>query len=739
MFTTAKFIEFPQAFDPTYTTHDPAPIFKKKFAFSGEVLRAEIAVCALGLGYVYLNANPITVDLFIAPVSDYRKTLWYNQYDVTSLLKEGENEITVILGNGFYNESLKTGWDFDTADWRDNPKLLLECVIKTACNEIKVVSDESWKCSKEDSPILFNQLRSGETYDCRIGEGFLTADSTHWQDAVFSAQIPTGVLRRCKCQPIREFENLAPIKVFQNALGRTVYDFGQNQSGYARITLQGVAGQQVILRHAERIFEDGTLDCNGMDGFPFYQGPQFQTNRIILSGEKDTVKPRFTYHGFRYIEIEGATAEQIQSIHSIFVHQAVAKAGALDCSNDTINRIYRCSEFSVWSNLFYTLTDCPTREKLGWVNDAIASIEQLYLNYDIHDFFTKWLQDILDGQTPAGEIPSIIPTWGWGLEETTSCIGPLCSNIIGELPIAMYEQTGDLAPLKAAYPAMLRLVDWLQGKINDDGMFSYGLGDWAGPFHYKHPPAPLQYVTTAQVIRLLSIVERTAVLLGQPNQQIHNQYNNLYDTFFKTYYDKQADRCNVDSQSAVAMMINLKENGVTPGLKEQLRQCVLAKECHHECGMVTMPHLYTALDKCDLNDLAYSIVNAEGTPSYKEWLADGATTLYEMWNTEKSNNHHMNSCVVAWFFKALLGIHRATESIGKKELILHPYFPEDMDFCKGHIPTAAVHWVKEDDGVSYTVSLKEGVSATVVAPEGYCLSGPARLTAGEHTLHFTKV
>lgn len=738
MFTNAKFIEFPEVFDPAYKTHNPAPVFKKTFSVVGAPHSAVLSVCALGLGYIYLNGNPITPDLFTAPISDYRKTLWFNQYDISSLLKEGENEITAILGNGFYNESLKTGWDFDTAEWRGNPKLLLQCDISTDKGDLCVATDESWRCSKEISPILFNELRSGETYDCRIGENFLTAGSEDWAQAIISPNPPTGVLRQCMCQPIREFERYRPIRVIENKLGRTVYDFGQNLSGYAEITLKGTAGQRVTLRHAERIHEDGTLNQNEMDGHPFYQGPEFQTNRIILSGQIDTIKPRFTYHGFRYIEIDGATSDQVLSICSVFVHQAVDTTAAFECSNDTVNRIYECAKMSVWSNLFYTLTDCPTREKLGWGNDAIASLEQIYLNFDIHAFLTKWLQDVLDAQTPDGEVPSIIPTWGWGLEENTSCIGPLCSNIICELPMAMYEATGDLTPLRAAYPAMLRHVQWLQKKADQEGMYAYGLGDWAGPFHYKHPPAPLQYVTTAQVITLLSQILRTSRLLGEENREIQNMYRTLYDKFFGTYYDARADRCKVDSQSAVAMMINIKEDGATPGLKEQLREAVLAKDCHHNCGMVSMRHLYTALDRCDLNDLAYNIVNAEGNPSYKEWLEDGATTLYEMWNTGKSNNHHMNSCVVAWIIKALLGIHRKPGSIGYKDLVIHPFFPEDMDCCKGHIATAAVQWTKEKENVLYKITLNEGVSAQVIPPQGYMLEGPSLLTSGEHTLLFKR-
>ncbi|MBQ6946778.1 MAG: family 78 glycoside hydrolase catalytic domain, partial [Clostridia bacterium] len=695
-FKIAKFIEHPDAFDPAYKATDPAPVFQKSFTLTEAATCGTVTVCALGLGYVYLNGRPITEDLFTAPVSDYRKSLWYTVYDVADLLHVGENRLTVIVGNGFYNESLKTGWDFDTADWRGNPKVCLECVIRTEQQEICIASDESWTCSKEASPVRFNQLRSGETYDCRIGETFLTEPKGEWIKAVYSANPPKGVFRRCNCPPVRAFERYAPVRVIKNANGRVVYDFGQNLSGYADITLQGTPGQVVTLRHSERLFADGTLDQNGMDGFPFYQGPEFQTNRIILSGGADRVIPRFTYHGFRYIEMEGASAEQIKEIKSVFVHQAVEAGADLVCSNETINRLISCARTSVWSNMFYTLTDCPTREKLGWTNDAIASAEQICMSFEAQTFFEKWLQDILDAMTPNGEIPSIIPTWGWGLEENTTCIGPLCSGIIFELPMAMYNATGDLAPLRLSYPAMCKNLEWIAKKEDENGFVSYGLGDWAGPFHHKRTPTPLPFVTTAQYLWQMRLALRTAELLGTENSALQEKYERCYHRFIEVYYDERYDKCLVQSQSAVALMINLL--GPTEGLKEQLRKTVEKKNYHHNCGMVTLRHLYKALDRCDLNDLAYAIVTADGRPSYKEWLEDGATTLYEMWNTEKSNNHHMNSCVIAWIYQTIAGI-RTVEG-APQQVILKPFFPEDMEFCNAHTRAAAVEWNKTNEGTA---------------------------------------
>ncbi|MEE0929252.1 MAG: alpha-L-rhamnosidase N-terminal domain-containing protein, partial [Acutalibacteraceae bacterium] len=235
MIRSAKFIEFPAPFDPAPKEYDPAPIFKKQFTLNRLPQKAELQAVALGLGCIYINGKPITKDVFNTPCGNYLKTLWYHTYEVASLLKEGENEITVIVGNGWYNEFLKTGWDFDKAQWRGAPKLLFALDLGSE----KLFSDESWVVSREASPVVYNQLRSGEVYDCRRGEAFLGYGAEGYIPVKLSEDAPSAVLRPCPCQPIREFESYTPVATFKNAEGRVVYDFGQNLSGYLNITLRG--------------------------------------------------------------------------------------------------------------------------------------------------------------------------------------------------------------------------------------------------------------------------------------------------------------------------------------------------------------------------------------------------------------------------------------------------------------------------------------------------------------------
>lgn len=729
MLNSAKFIEFPAPFDPS-SKFDPAPVFKKQFFLEKCPEKATLCSVALGLGCVYINGEPITEDVLNTPCGNYLKTLWYHTYDVTRLLREGANEITAIVGNGWYNEFLVTPWNFHNAEWRGAPKIALALDMDGE----KLYSDDSWVVSREVSPVIYNQLRSGETYDCRLGEKFRLFGTEGYLPVKISEEYPKGVFRPCPSQPIREFERYGAVATFKNSKGNVVYDFGQNLSGYLEMTLQGKKDTVITIRHGERVFEDGTLDHRGMDDFPFHHLHDFQTNRVILSGDVDTPVVRFTYHGFRFVEIEGEC--EIIKIKSVFVHQAVDKISSFNSSNELLNKISRCGDFSVWSNMFYMLTDCPTREKLGWTNDAIASAEQILMNFDSLPFFEKWLCDLFDEERADGNLPSIVPNGAWNVN---SCTGPLCTGFVFKFPFKLYEASGNAEYVKAAYPLMCRHLDWMYEKRDSDGLIGYGLGDWNGGDDEKFRFNPTKFVDTALIIEFAELTLKAAELCGVKNDKAQEIYEGLYNRFFEVFYDKRSDRSVVNTQTATAMMIYVKKGGATEGLTSQLKQAVRDCDYHHECGMVGLQYLVPVLDDIGASDLMYKILTAKGYPSYSLWMEDGATTLYEMWNTKKSANHHMNSSAVAWFMKKLVGLARKKETYGYNTLTLCPYFPEDMTFCEGSLRgIAKAKWTKEGEKVVYSLTLTKGVTAEVVAPEGYTASTLGTLTEGEYEIVFTK-
>lgn len=356
------------------------------------------------------------------------------------------------------------------------------------------------------------------------------------------------------------------------------------------------------------------------------------------------------------------------------------------------------------------------------------------MNFDSLRFFEKWLTDIFDAVAPDGNIPSIVPTGGWGL---TECTGPLCTGIIFELPFKMYEASANSEYIRAAYPHMQKHLEWLLSKINSDGLIGYGLGDWNGGGD-DVSFTPVEFVETALVLKYAKMTVKAAELFGLQNSFASDAYEQLDDRWISEFYDSKSGRCKVDTQTAAAMMICLSEYGSSAGLRTQLAECIESHNFHIDCGMVGLQYLIPALDLIDRNDLAYSLLTAKGYPSYSYWIEDGATTLYEMWNMKKSANHHMNSSAITFFMNKLVGLSRAKDCPGYKKFTIRPYFPDDMTFCDGRLPNADASWVKDGNTVIYTLKLYNSAEAEVFAPTGYTASFTGKLSAPKSVITFKK-
>ena len=462
VFDGISFIKPDVVWKKEFTGENHAPMFRKKF-YVESVENARVYICGLGYGYCYINGKAITKDLFTAPMSNYDKTLWYNTYDVTEHIKKGENVIGVWCGNGWYNEDLETVWKFHEAVWRDVPKFILRLDID---GKRFLSSDDDWKC-QPDSAVWFNALRSGEYFDARkYDKNWATVDfdDTQWDNAVLDEKQPKGNFRECTCEPIRECEEYKPIRILSTEDGRFVYDLGQNISGYIRLRITGDTGRMLTIRYGEQIKEDNSREINNM--LQFYTGCEFQTDRFICSGEEFVWSPKFAYHGFRYIEIEGLKSADEADVLGIFVHQDIEKRTEFSCSDEFLNKMFTAGVFSTYSNMFYNLTDCPTREKLGWTNDAQSSAEQVMTNFKAEDFFRRWLVDIYDAMLPDGTLTGVIPTAVYGYDGAN---GPVCDGVLFEVPYRLYLHTGDKTPLCESLEYFDKYFGFLDSKMDKDG------------------------------------------------------------------------------------------------------------------------------------------------------------------------------------------------------------------------------------------------------------------------------
>lgn len=653
----------------------PTICFKKKFtANSGGSFT--LFVSLLGFGYVYINGKAIADDLFLSPVSDYRKTLWVNEYDVTYLLKEGENEIFVELGNGFYNEGNETVWGHHKAAWRGEPTFCLS--IEQDGKEI-VRADESWSATLSKRTV-FNELRSGEYFDSRIKE------ETGWGKAVLNYTPPMGKFTRCDCPPILEQKRLAPVVVLKNANGY-LFDFGKNVAGYAEICVTEEEGREITMRFAEEIDENGELKLNGLN---CYQKMPFQTDKLVCNGKEVVFKPRFTYHGFRYVEVVGLTKEPSDGLlTAISIYQNIEKHADFSCSDETINKIYKAGIASTRANTFYSFTDCPTREKLGWTNDSQASLEQILFNFDGEKLLEKWLVDIFDAMTQDGDLPGIVPSPDWGYGH-----GPICNAIIFILPYALYKYCGNKTVLQKAFPYMKRYNEYLlKNKEN------FHLGDWTGT---DFMPTPKAFIAQTYLFIFSKIFRE----MGEDFSR--------QETSAKSELEKyiQNGRCTIEEQSAVAALLML---GIGDGkiLGEQLVELIENTERHIACGMFGVQFLYKALIKIGRVDLAYDMITNETAPSFKNWMDRGATTLWETFDENAgsiSKNHHMFSNVLYFFIEGLCGLKR----IGENEYLLTPQFIQALSFVKCNRKTKegsfSVSWERVAQSVQLTVCTTGNVS-----------------------------
>ncbi len=690
-----------------FSFYDPAPLFRKELEIIEEIREAQIWVQSPGFACFYINGQPITNDVFLSPVSDYDRILWYHTYDVTALLRQGKNTIGVIAGNGFLNESFDTVWHHCNAKWRDAPQFLLCLRIN---GRVAAVSDGTWKESRDRSPIIFNHLRSGEYVDARKNDSawmYAGYDDTEWQRAIVRDRALTAELRLTPCQPVREFECIRPREVIETSDGYLL-DFGLTMSGYIEITLCEERGSEILFYYCEEVDESLHPKHNQMDTPYFYPESPFQLNKLIASGGVDTFKPRFSYHGFRYVMIKGMSAPpQPDAVKACFVHQDVARKADFCSGDEVLNFIYRAGIRSTYSNMFWCLTDCPTREKLGWTNDAQATAEQSLINFDIVPLYEKWMEDIKASMREDGALPGVVPTPDWGY-----LYGPVCDGLLYELPYRIYLYTGDKGMLIESIPYFERYAAYLTEQIREN--YEFALGDWMGYTNSKI--IPRQFVRDFYLIKILKITALAHELNGNTDPIWKERAQDAKHAFMKTYLAPDG-RCTVAEQSSIAMMLEeglCQDSGV---LAKQLEEVLLRDECKLTSGMVGVQYLYSALAHSGRADLAYRLI-AKSAPGYKTWLDHGATTLWERFAGEEygSHNHHMFSGVIAWFFKSLLGITPTEEHPAFTRLTLTPCFVEEIGFVKGTMQTVKgkieASWAYEGDYIVYTVELPDGIDAS---------------------------
>ena len=579
-----------------------------------------LQVIGLGIPVYYINGQRITDNVLCTPNSDYSKSLYLEEYDVSRYIRRGKNVIAIELGNGFYNESLETVWKINNSHWR-GPKCLY---LKLKTNQRLILkSDEKFKVLY--SPyIIYNELRGGEQFDKRklIDFASLSYDDSHWESAVIINNPPKGKIRKNICPPIKEFETYNPIKVFKNKNGY-IFDFGKNMSGYVRADIANHADQEIVFKYAEDITKDGELNLHNLNCYQ--KGEPFQTDSCIADGSHFSFIPKFTYHGFRYVEVSGIVNIEDISLKAVFIHQDIKFLEPKTPISVKYSKIFVAGINSILSNTYYGFTDCPTREKLNWLNDLSASLPVIMKYFDCKDMLVKIYQDIIDSQNDEGNIPGIAPSPHWGYE-----YGPVCSGIAIMLPYLFYKQYGDKTLFDNNISHIKKYYRFVKKNLNSH---YFSLGDWTGTTN--HHKTPIEFV-----------LDTYMYLFDKWLFELTEDQNYQKDSLLRK---NRLTSYEVVGQTIPSVLLCLDLGNKTKNL-EVLINDIKSLDYHFEVGMFGAQFLFKALSENNLDDVIYNIVCNKKAPSFQVWIDEGATTFYETFGEtwSLSMNHHMFSNVLLY-------------------------------------------------------------------------------------------
>ncbi|MFD2572663.1 family 78 glycoside hydrolase catalytic domain [Spirosoma soli] len=708
------------------TAKNALPQFRKEVNIQKPIKNATAFVSGLGHFDLFLNGSKVGDHVLDPGWTDYNQVAQYVTFDITKQLKTGPNAFGVMLGNGFFNipneryKKLIVSYGY--------PMFIAHILLEyTDGTTQTVVSDPTWKATK--SPITFSSVFGGEDYNATLEQnGWMNPgfNDRQWQTPVVVQGPPR--LSAQEQEPIKIFETFTAGRPKSPKKGVWIYDIGQNMSGLPQLTVTGKRGASVKLTPAELLTDSSLADQRAV-------GPVVFFTYTLRGSTSETWHPQFTYYGFRYVQVEGAVPAGepnpdnlpvIQEIKGLHTRNAAPRVGSFVSSSQLFNRIDTLIDWGIRSNLASVLTDCPHREKLGWLEQTHLMGGSVRYTYDIARFYRKTIHDMQQGQTPDGLIPSVVPEYprfGGGFRDS-----PEWGSAAVILPWYLYQWYGDWQLLTESYPMMQKYVGYL-GKKAKGNILTHGLGDWydLGP----KDPGPSQLTprgltATATYYYDLTIMAQTAKLLGKTDEaaQYEQLASSVKQSFNQKYYDPKTAQYGTGSQTANAMALymNLVEPENRAAVSANLIKEIKDRNNSLTAGDVGYRYLLLSLGQAGASDVIFDMNSRTDVPGYGYQLAKGATALTESWqaNTNASNNHLMLGHLMEWFYSELGGIQEAPQAIAGKEWVIYPKLVGDIkdvntsyDSPYGRVGS---QWKKAASHIDLTVDVPVNTTATVYVP-----------------------
>ena len=730
--------------DSSPATSSQLPIFRDEFSLSSKISRATLVISGLGQFEAHINGRNVTDTVLNPAWSDYRKRVFFCTYDVTALLQPGKNAIGVMLGNGMYNVPITPGRYQKFNGSFGQPKLILRLEIKFADGTSQsILSSSSWKTFP--GPITFTSIYGGEDYDARLqqtGWDRPAFDDQHWSAAAV-VKGPGGALQPETIPPIRAFDRYTPIKISHPRPNLTLYDLGENFAGWPEITVHGPRGSRVKLVAGELLDSHGFVTQRSANASPASEN---SFTYVLQGGALESWHPRFTYYGFRYVQAQvspaspGGKLPVIDHLDGRFLHDAVQVEGSFHSSDPQLNRIHTLITRAMLSNMVSVLTDCPHREKLGWLEQSHLAAASLMYNYNLGALYAKIANDMQDAQLPSGLVPDIAPEYP--VFEKGFRDSPEWGSAVVLSTWTAYQFYGEPGLLRDHYASMQRYVSYLHAQLKSD-LLIYGLGDWfdIGPGSPGESQLTSKGVTaTAIYFQDLTTMARIATILNHPGDAATylRESQSIRSAFNAQFFHASTNQYDSGSQTANAMplVVGLVPDGHREAVLNNLVADIRKHNNHVTAGDIGFHYVVRALTDNDRSDVLFDMLSRTDPPSYGAQLAHGATTLTEAWdaNPALSQNHFMLGHADEWFYRGLAGIDFDLTRPPDQRILIHPAVVGDIESASAtfHSSLGEIHsrWSRTGKTLRMDISIPRGATATVHFPLAYRKS----ITVNGHAL-----